>query len=693
MIMLAFGLMPAPADTQTWSVGTGDWFTVDNWTNTLAPADTRVPTNGDDVVVTNLGAFVYLTNSTAWLSSLVISNAIVSCSNWDTTLYVTNLTIKKSGVLTCIGSFTNNVISNRVSLNCTTLIIETNGTIDVNGKGYPSCNGPGYGIGYQGASYGGAGRYGYGSLQTNTYGSVTAPLYPGSGGGNGAATKGGGFGGGAVCITAVQVVVNGSISANASNAFDTYASGGSGGGIYITCTTIAGTNGSITANAGNAQGGYGGGGGGGRIAVIYDKPSQGAISPVPSIRFSAASTRSCGSVTYLPGDIGTLYFPDNYFFSPSNIFTGQWLTPEHVNVAVSEWTVSNVWARLSADSVTVTNLLTVAGTNFEICKLEITNNAAISCGQMRLSGASLVLGGNVFTSSANEYLRNLTTSGPTLTCSGDLTLTNSSQFYVAAGLTNSGAGTNYGARVIVSGHVRVASNCWILPVAHSTNGTVVSFNVRNMTIDYGGGFNADGFGYGGGLRVDTTAGNPYGPGGVPYNGGSGYGGAGSRGYYNAGGVAYGSSNAPVAPGSGAAAGRASGSYNGPYGGGSIQVNAIDTVTVKGTIKANGVKGVDSYGPGSSGGGIYIICTTFIGDSNGALQATGADALLSGAYIGGGGGGGRIAVWRIFDKSTGHISNNVNGGRGYPTNSLATGGPGTIVWGWLTPPNGSIVTIH
>jgi len=184
MIMLAFGLMPAPADTQTWSVGTGDWFTVDNWTNTLAPADTRVPTNGDDVVVTNLGAFVYLTNSTAWLSSLVISNAIVSCSNWDTTLYVTNLTIKKSGVLTCIGSFTNNVISNRVSLNCTTLIIETNGTIDVNGKGYPSCNGPGYGIGYQGASYGGAGRYGYGSLQTNTYGSVTAPLYPGSGGGN-----------------------------------------------------------------------------------------------------------------------------------------------------------------------------------------------------------------------------------------------------------------------------------------------------------------------------------------------------------------------------------------------------------------------------------------------------------------------------------------------------------------------------
>ena len=223
------GLTPALADRQVWSTRTGDWFVIANWTNTTTPADTRVPADGDDVVVTNLGAFVYLPNSTARLSFMVISNAYVSCSNWDTTVYVTKLTILKSGVLTCAGPFTNNVMSNRVSLNCTTLVIETNGSINVQGKGYsggvgPSYakgNGPGAAAGIRGAGYGGYGVQGQfsGSL-TNTYGSATAPLDPGSGS-NGGSEIGsmGGSGGGAVCITAVQVVVNGSISANGSPRF------------------------------------------------------------------------------------------------------------------------------------------------------------------------------------------------------------------------------------------------------------------------------------------------------------------------------------------------------------------------------------------------------------------------------------------------------------------------------------------
>ncbi len=687
MVLFVFAawLLPAMADKQTWRAGTGDWSEVANWS-------TAVPADGDDVVITNLGAFVRLTNSTARLSSMVVSNGCLSFSNWNTTIYATNLTIDAGGILTCVGSLTNNVISNRVSLNCGALFIGSNGAINVNGKGYPSCSGPGGGAGYNGASYGGAGMYGYNVLRTNTYGSATAPLDPGSGGGNGAASYGGGFGGGAVCITAIQVVVNGMISANASNAFGGYASGGSGGGIYIVCVTIAGTNGSITANAGNAEGGYGGGAGGGRIAVIYDTVAQSAITPVPSIRFSAASSRSCGSVTYLPGDIGTLYFPDNYFFSPTNLFTGQWLAPGTISFSTSDWIVSNVWSRLSAASITVSNTLTVAGTNADIFKLEITNNAVINCGNVRLSGAALMIGYSCNTNASSKSL-NLTTSGPTLTCSGDLTLTNASQFYVAAGLTNNGATAGCGARVVVGGNVLVATNCWICPVAHSTNGTAVLFNLGNLSIDAGGGFFADALGYGGGLRVETAAGNPYGSGSVPYNGGAGYGGKGSDGHYYVGGTTYGSSNAPVDAGSGAAAGRHSGSLNGPYGGGSVQILATDTVTVKGAIQASGGAGVDSYGSGASGGSIYITCRTFVGDANGVLKANGGTAKLSGAYTGGGGGGGRIAVWRIFDRSTGVISNYVNGGLGYPVSNPSTGVPGTIVWGWIVPPCGSIISVY
>ena len=129
LMAFASGLLSVRAAVQTWNTTTGDWSTAANWT-------TAVPSGGDEVVITNLGAFVLLTNSTPWLSSVTISNAQLSFSNWNTTLYVTNLTILNSGILTCAGPFSNNCMSNRVSLNCTTLVIEANGAIDVQAKGF-----------------------------------------------------------------------------------------------------------------------------------------------------------------------------------------------------------------------------------------------------------------------------------------------------------------------------------------------------------------------------------------------------------------------------------------------------------------------------------------------------------------------------------------------------------------------------
>ncbi len=705
MIVLLAGQMSAQAATQTWNTTTGDWSEAANWT-------TAVPLGGDDVIITNRGSFVLLTNSTPWLGSMTISNATLACSNWNTTIYVTNLAILNSGILTCAGPFTNNCMSNRVSLTCSNLFVGSNGAINVNGKGYDGGltlvnggyfggNGPGGGPKgtITGAGYGGAGIGNARFVKTNTYGSFTAPLDPGSGGSAGSSVGSfGGSGGGAVCITAVQVVVNGSISANGSNnvIIGSHNSGGSGGGIYITCDTITGTNGAIMANASYPQMvSLGGGAGGGRIAVHYNPESQKTL-PVPFVSFSVAPSPSGGSTSYMPGDIGTLYFPDSRFFSPTNLFNGQWMAPGVPNLSMSEWVISNVWVRIPGIMLTVTNTLTIAGTNCEQFKFEFTNAAMVNCGQVRVSGATFGLGGYPYYRDKDRpFPMNGGDSGSTLNCTGDMILTNSARLHVYAGRTNASAAAEYGARVNVGGDLRLYSNSWIFPAAHPTNGAAVLFSMRGLTIDSGGGFNACVLGYAGGMPSGYDATNAaYGPGAPGFSCGAGYGGAGTNGYLAMGwGVPYGSSNAPIAPGSGARASTAADGY-GPAGGGSVQIRATDVVAIQGAILANGTNGASSNGGGSSGGGIYITCRTFVGSSNGVLQADGGAGNAAGGNGGGGGGGGRIAVWRIFDRSTSVISNSVSGALGRVGSAAPnTSSPGTIVWGWLVPSSGSIVSIY
>lgn len=728
LIALSLVVGNGRADTLVWMGGTNDWHAVENWTNWAEPTATRVPIDGDTAVVTNAKARVLLTQPTAYLGALVISNATVSCSNWVTTLYATNLTILKGGILTCEGPFTNNGMSNRVSVSCSTLLVEANGAINVDGKGYaggaggygaghgPGGGGPGSGpnLGggaFFGASYGGSGRNGAGVdgrtlgvpyislLATNIYGSAEIPLFPGSGGSGPNQTVAGyigGSGGGAVRITAVSATVNGQISANGVVPVGiSHACAGSGGGIYITCSTLTGTNGSIMANAGPSGGGLGGGGGGGRIAVVYEPAAQ-SLLPVPSIVFSAASSVSGGSNTTLPGDIGTLWFPDATFFSPTNLFTGQWLVPGLTDLTLSDWTVSNVWVRLPVTNLTVANTLTIAGTDFGRFKLEFNQPAVIHCGQARISGASLSLGDAPIErtpSARNPYPKDGV--GSSLICTGNMILTNSARFYVYAGLNHEGSPDWCGAQVNVGNDLLLATNCWIFPVSHPTNGASPVFNMRNLTVAGGGGFNADALGYSGGTGAYNTV-AAYGPGrATGGTHGAGYGSVGTPGYLTGspgpGGV-YGSEDAPTAPGSGArAAPSGFGNTFGPYGGGSVQIRAEKTVTFQGIITANGGSGMPNYGAGSSGGGIYITCYTFNGASNALLRANGGNGTYPhNSYGGGAGGGGRIAVWRVKDPLPLAVSNSVSGGFGWLPNSAVTNaGPGTIKWGWL-PAAGTVI---
>ncbi|MBI2440513.1 MAG: hypothetical protein HYV35_03985, partial [Lentisphaerae bacterium] len=205
----------APAATVTWLTpsGTNYWDVATNWSSL------SVPTNGDDVVITNIGIGVLLTNSSYPLGSLFISNtATLICSNWNTALNATNVTVQKSAIITHAANSDTDGSDGwtpdaRVWIVCSNLTVAVSGSINVNLKGYgaPVSASPGYGpgggrnmywsdSGYtnhgHGAGYGGFGAGGgmgpnyFGNYGSLTYGMLEAPEDPGSGGASGGAGGG-----------------------------------------------------------------------------------------------------------------------------------------------------------------------------------------------------------------------------------------------------------------------------------------------------------------------------------------------------------------------------------------------------------------------------------------------------------------------------------------------------------------------
>jgi hypothetical protein len=156
------------------------------------------------------------------------------------------------------------------------LTVNSSCVIRANGTGFPRDSGIGKGASGTGHG-GGAGHGGVGGAGSQPggtyYGSATAPVTLGSGGGDGYMNDNAGNGGGAIRLdVSGTLTVNGAVAANGTNGwaggYRTYAGGGgSGGSIYATCGTLAGTTGSFQANGGN--GGAGAGGGAGGRFVIY----------------------------------------------------------------------------------------------------------------------------------------------------------------------------------------------------------------------------------------------------------------------------------------------------------------------------------------------------------------------------------------------------------------------------------------
>jgi hypothetical protein len=201
------------------------------------------------------------------------------------TVFADRLVIAPGGVLT--QRLTGTTTPEKLRLDVGELIVQSGGSIDVSGRGYPA--GTTYPAHTTGSSTAGGSHLGEGaggSAPWQTFGSVYSPRENGSGSGNG------GRGGGVVEILADRVQVDGAIRASGQDA----CRGGGGGSVWIRAIEVGGT-GSIDANGGLASCGDSAGGGG-AVSIDYSVLTPGAT-VLQAVRARGGATATGGA----PGTI------------------------------------------------------------------------------------------------------------------------------------------------------------------------------------------------------------------------------------------------------------------------------------------------------------------------------------------------------------------------------------------------------
>jgi hypothetical protein len=233
------------------------------------------------------------------------------------------------------------------------------------------------------------------------------------------------------------------------------------------------------------------------------------------------------------------------------------------------------------------------------------------------------------------------------------------------------------------GGVHYNIDTFTVPVGSVTVEALNQLVVTAATITVTGTLSADEAGYADdasstGQGTDQNGGTKKGGGGAGYGGTGGDGSSGSSPV--GGGVAWGNPDIateetfPDEFGSGG--GSTIDAYGGT-GGGAIKLVATGTLTVGGTISADGGNGQSNTGDKSAGGGgaggsIWLQCNSLAGSgtvtANGGNGGYGGEAIRG---IGGGGGGGRIAMY--YYLGTMNLTTNVLGGATGYDNGVATGG--------------------
>ncbi len=667
-----FAPLAATGVTRSYIGATGGrWHDPANWTNGLGEAG--VPAAGDQAVIAKNSTTVLLDAPTAPLAGLSLSGtSTLLFTNWFTALCVGSVTVGNQAVVTCAGPFLSHpVMSNRVWIICGDLTVAAGGRVNVDGRGYQGGyvyqNGYGPGFGYydrDGAGHGGRGGKGNGAqTYSHAYGSASAPLHPGSGGG--ASHANGSAGGGAVRVAASGLVrIDGTVSA----AGITGQGSGSGGSIYITCGAFDGTN-TLNASGGAAGSSTYGGGGGGRIAVIYtNAAAQAALSPTPIFQLAARYNKAIVPTVYF-GEMGTLYLSDASFFPTPDLRGGGQVTIP----GFTHWEVPHLNAA-AGDEVRLGPGLAIT----------VTNDVLVSGGgDLHFTNVTLNVGGDIAVRDA--YSRLATRGHTAVVCGGDLTITTNACMEVISGPTNE-TWVGYGSRLAVGGALTIVGPGSVFyPGSHPTNGGSLYMEMRDLILaDTSAQINANARGFGALTKASPSYITGYGPGTASYRHGASYGGWGEK--RTTGGVSYGPygcSNAPAAPGSDA--GRHWGNYVGGYGGGLVWAKVDRAAVVNGIVSANGGNGTGSEGAGGSGGGIYVVCRRLEG--TGLFRANGGNSTSSGS-----GGGGRIAIWSQRRDGFGGTAVATNGVSTATVTPVTPGGPGTVVWG-LIPASGTLLLLR
>ena len=605
--------------------------------------------SGDDLTLSGVGTCV-LTNA-ATLTSLTIGNGSTA-----TVLTHTNNTTTQANLLD---------ITTTGNINVT-----LNASINVDGKGFDGqLSGDGYGPakGLYSNNKGGGGGHGGNGGAGNDGGatggiancSISDPATIGSSGGAYDHTAGGGAGGGLIILNAGgTVTILGTITADGVDTVND-AGGGGGGGIKITGNIINGPPQSFTVTGGNGGWGAAGNGGGGCALLTYTA----SISNIDAT--ANAFIMNGGTGGYVKGGAGQILIKDSdsgdgdlyilgtgtlgastpLLSSPLTIDTITINDDAILNIANGD--VLNIEDGNSVLSPNNDGVINIYGTlNASTGTIDTLDNAIFNLysGGALENGAALSIAAdatvNIYSGSTvtNSTLTSLTTSGTVLIPSG---------IFTSLGALTINAGTvtmdNYSTstaqtvtNIVVNGGT----------LTHSDNSTTQAhvLNITasgDITIGASGTVSADGLGYDG---QGNNMGLGAGPGLYADNkgGGGGYGGAGGAGDHvgATGGAAVADcENNPNIIGS------SGGAYDfnnaGGSGGGLIILTASSgTVTVSGTVTADGANGPEDAG-GGSGGGIKITSDILAGDPS-SFTATGGNTL-GGFANGGGGGGGCVYV--------------------------------------------------
>ena len=529
-------------------------------------------------------------------SAYTVSNYTLCLDN-GTPSGLTDLTIAPSGTVSHTGNLTSETYRLNLSLN--SLTVQSGGAIDVSDKGYANSIGPGRGaIGNprKGSGHGGMGGNEYFNNAIvgagTTYGSFLTPTNCGSGGcmykeldGYGATDPGcsTAAGGGIVRLNiATELRVDGTITATAlPNPTGVYTARGSGGSIWITASNLTGA-GSIRADGGNHLGPYyeNAGGGGGRIALYVTNDS----STVTLTAYGGLGKK----ITYdgEHGAAGTIYRKVG-------------------SQAYGELIVDN---RGSNTTFAVTRLSTTNDTgSYVFDKLTLRGRAKLE-----------IVGGQSLDASGSTPIVTADASVPSLINSGTFVLP------ATFSLTNFNLLNNNAASLGSLADLTIATNCML---SHSLNLTSevnrLNLSLQSLTIQPGGMVSADGCGFMPGK----------GP-GAATNGvlGGTYAGMGTNNIA----PPYGDAMSPTNLGSGGwyVSGQAA-TY--AWGGGAIRLKVARTLTVNGSITANGLTNKTATTGSAAGGSIWLDVGTLAG--SGRIRADGG----YGGPTTAGGGGGRVSI--------------------------------------------------